>query len=94
MSDWLNPASVSTRSTAWERAGTDATKLSVPVVSALPLVPPAICWLMRVRDTGADTAPTLSEAVTAVGALSNPESSVGCVTDTVKATSRWRLPAT
>ena len=56
----------------------------MPVVSADPLVPPAISWLMRVIDTGSDAFPTLSAAETPVGALSNPESSVGCVTDTVK----------
>ena len=49
----------------------------MPVVLADPLVPPAICWLILVIETGADAAPTLSVAVTPVGALSSPESSVG-----------------
>ena len=66
----------------------------MPVVSAEPLAPPAICWLIRVMETGSRAEPTWRAAVTAVGALSSPESSVGCVTDTVKATSRCPLPAT
>ena len=49
-------------------------------------------------DAGQSTrerrAPTLSAAETAVGALSSPESSVGCVTESVKATSRRPVPAT
>ena len=94
MSDWLNPASVSDEIDGVVRAGTEATKLSVPVVSAEPLVPPAICWSMLVDGDGTRPEPTMRAAVTAVGALSSPESSVGWVTDTVKATSRWPLPAT
>ena len=84
----MNPASERASATSCVEAGTEATKESVPVVLADPLVPPAICWLILVIGTGADAAPTLSAAVTPVGALSSPESSVACVTESVKATSR------
>jgi hypothetical protein len=93
-SDWVNPASERASATSCVAAGTEATKESVPVVLADPLVPPAICWLILVIETGADAAPTLRTAVTPVGALSCPESSVDWVTESVKATSRRPEPAT
>ena len=46
---------------------TEATKLSVPVVWADPVDPPAICWLMATMDTGSAAAPTVSLAVTPLG---------------------------
>ena len=84
----MKPASVSTRSTSWSLAGTDATKLSVPVVSAVPLVPPAIAWSIFVRSMDCVASPTLRDAETPVGTFSVPESSVAWVTERVKETNR------
>ena len=69
-------------------AGTDATKLSVPVVSAVPLAPPAIARSIVVRSMDCVAAPTRRDAETAVGAFSVPESSVAWVTERVKETNR------
>ena len=57
----VKPASLSTRATSCARAGTEATKVSVPVVAAEPLEPPAICWSIRVIDTGVEVVPTRSD---------------------------------
>ncbi len=90
----MKPPSDSASATSWARAGTEATKLSVPVVWAVPLVPPAICWSIVVMETGSELAPTLSMAVTPVGAFPVPASAVAWVTERVKATKRRPVPAT